>query len=621
MRCLVVPGPHGRDAHPAVGQAPQAATAWPRYTGRVSPARRVLGYLRPYAARYGAGVGCLALATGFSLGIPWQVKEAIDGLRGGAGSVAFHAGVIVVLAALHALARLGSRFTMIGAGQWVEHDVRRDLYAHFETLSPAFYLTHRTGDLMSRATNDVQALRALAGFGVVMLAGTTFTFAGTLAAMWAIDPRLTLWALAPSPLLVLLARRFNHQVEVESTAVQEQLGALSARVQENLTGMSVVRAYTMEAREIDAFGRLNGEYLARSLRLARTQAAFSPMLGLISGLGGLIILWVGGMGVLEGRLTLGAFVAFTGYLAHLAWPTIALGWTLANLKRGLAAMTRIAEIFDTPGHTEAPEAVAADGGSTGAMSGPPLLNGPIEFRRLSFGYDGRGRALDDVSFTVPEGSTVVVVGPTGSGKSTLGALLGRLYEPPPGTIFVGGRDVRELPRERLRRSIGYVPQEAFLFSRSISDNVALGDETAPEARLRASAETAGLGPEIEGFPEGWATVVGERGLTLSGGQRQRVALARSLVPEPPILVLDDVFSAVDAGKEAEILRSLRAAVAGRTTLVMTHRLRVAQEADKIVVLDEGRVAEQGTHAGLLASGGLYARLWRIQQIEQELADD
>jgi ATP-binding cassette subfamily B protein len=446
-----------------------------------------------------------------------------------------------------------------------------------------------------------------------MLAGTTFTFAGTLAAMWALDPRLTLWALAPSPLLVLLARRFNHRVETESTAVQEQLGALSARVQENLTGMAVVRAYTMEAREIEAFGRLNAEYLDRSLRLARTQAAFSPMLGLISGLGGLIILWVGGTRVLEGRLTLGAFVAFTGYLAYLAWPTLALGWTLANLKRGLAAMTRIAEILEAPGHT-------AEGEEAGAAGLPPL-RGPIEFRHLSFGYEGRGRALDDVSFTVPEGATLAVVGPTGSGKSTLAALVSRLYEPPPGTVFVGGRDVRGLSRERLRRSIGYVPQEAFLFSRSISDNVALGDEAAPEARLRASAETAGLGAEIEGFPEGWATVVGERGLTLSGGQRQRVALARSLLPEPPILVLDDVFSAVDAGKEAEILRALQAAVAGRTALIMTHRLRVAQEADRIVVLDGGRVVEQGVHADLLAAGGLYARLWRIQQFEQELANE
>jgi ATP-binding cassette subfamily B protein len=375
--------------------------------------------------------------------------------------------------------------------------------------------------------------------------------------------------------------------------------------------MTVVRAYTMEEREIEAFGRLNVEYLTRSLRLARTQAAFSPMLGLISGLGGLIVLWVGGRAVVEGRITLGAFVAFGGYLAHLAWPTIALGWTLSNLRRGLASMARVAEILDVPG--------ATDGEAAATASAP--IRGGLEFRHLTFAYEGRRPALEDVSFIVPEGRMVAVVGPTGSGKSTLGSLVTRLHEPPPGAVFVGAVDVRALSRERLRSSIGYVPQEAFLFSRSIRDNVALGDESAPEARLHRAAETAGLAPEIEGFPEGWSTVVGERGLTLSGGQRQRAALARSLVPAPAILVLDDVFASVDAGKEAEILSSLQGAVAGRTTLVMTHRLRVAQEADRIVVLDEGRVVEEGSHAELLEAGGLYARLWRIQQIEQELANE
>jgi ATP-binding cassette subfamily B protein len=585
------------------------------YTDRVSPSRRLFGYLRRYRWRYAAGIGCLLLAAIFSLCIPWTVKSAIDALGRSGRSAALgpYVAAIVLLALGHGVARLGSRFTIIGAGQWIEHDIRADLYAHLQTLPPAFYHRHRTGDLMSRASNDISALRSLAGFGSVALVATLFTFIGTIGAMWLIDPRLTLFAMAPFPFLILVVRRFNQDVHARSTAVQEQLGALSAKVQENLTGMSVVRAYTMEDREAREFERLNREYLERSVKLARTQAVTSPLMGLISGVGALIVLWLGGKAVVDGRITLGAFVAFNGYLAHLAWPTIALGWTLASLRRGLASMQRVSEILEARPDGAAPPLLEPSGDRDGRLPG-----GQIEFRGLTFSYEGRAEALRDVSFAVPSGSLVAVVGPTGSGKSTLGLLLCRLFEPPPQTVFVGGVDVLDLPRSALRRSVGYVPQESFLFSRTLRDNVRLGDENASEERLREAADTAGLLADIQTFPRGWDTVVGERGLTLSGGQRQRVALARALICDPPYLVLDDVLASVDAAKEWEILRALRDAVSGRTTLLFTHRLRASQEADWVVVLDGGRVAEQGHHGDLVAAGGLYARLWRVQQIEDEL---
>jgi ATP-binding cassette subfamily B protein len=587
----------------------------------VSPSRRLLAYLLRYRLRYAAGVGCLLLAAAFSLSIPWTVKGAVDALErhGRDALLARYVIIIVLLAVGHGLARLGSRFTIIGAGQWVEHDIRSDLYAHLESLPPAFYHGHRTGDLMSRASNDISALRSLAGFGSVALVATSFTFLGTIGAMWLIDPWLTLSAMAPFPFLILIVRRFNQDVEVRSTAVQEQLGTLSAKVQENLTGMSVVRAYTMEEREIAEFERLNREYLDKSVRLARTQAVSWPLMGFISGLGALIILWLGGKAVVNGRITLGAFVAFNGYLAHLAWPTIALGWTLANLRRGLASMQRVCEILDARPTAELaePGVPHVERARARHRLGAPGA-GEIEFRRLTFSYEGRSAVLRDVSFRVPEGGLVAVVGPTGSGKSTLGVLLCRLFEPPRGAVFVGGMDVRDLPVEVLRRSVGYVPQEAFLFSRSLRDNVLLGDEGTGDERLRAAAEAAGLLADIESFPQGWATVVGERGLTLSGGQRQRTALARALAGNPPYLVLDDVLASVDAAKEWEILRLLRDAVSGRTTLLMTHRLRAAQEADWVVVLEDGRVVEDGRHGDLLARGDLYARLWRVQQLEDEL---
>jgi ATP-binding cassette subfamily B multidrug efflux pump len=588
------------------------------YTDVVSPSRRLLGYLHRYRWRYAAGIGCLVVAAACSLGIPWTVKSAVDALGrlGRDAALGRPVGVILLLALGHGLARLGSRFAILGAGQRVEHDIRADLYKHLQTLSPAFYHRHRTGDLMSRASNDISALRALAGFGCVMLAGTSLTFIGTIGAMWSIDPRLMLYAMSPFPILILVAKRFHQDVEARSMAVQEQLGVLSTKVQENLTGMTVVRAYTMEEREIAEFERLNREFLGRSVALARTQAVSWPLMGLISGLGALIVLWLGGKAVVDGRISLGAFVAFNGYLAQLAWPTIALGWTLGNVRRGLAAMRRVAEILTAPSDAAS---VPGGGEAPSTAASRRLPSGDIEFRGLTFSYEGRRAALADVSFCVPAGGMVAVVGPTGSGKSTLGALLLRLFEPPCGAVLVGGVDVRDLPLEALRRSVGYVPQEAFLFSRSLRDNVRLADEEAGDEMIRSAAATAGLSEEVQGFPRGWDTVVGERGLTLSGGQRQRVALARALVGDPPYLVLDDVLASVDAGKEWEILRALRNAVSGRTTLLMTHRLRAAQEADWVVVLDEGRMVEAGPHADLLASGGLYARLWRVQQIEEELA--
>ncbi|HEX4996225.1 MAG TPA: ABC transporter ATP-binding protein [Methylomirabilota bacterium] len=623
----------------------------------MSSLRRLLPYLDRYRLRYLGGAACLLLATAFSLSIPWTVKNAVDALErdGTAARIGPYVLLILALAAAHGGARLGSRFAMLGAGQWVEHDIRADVYTRLLALPPAFYHRHRTGDLMSRVSNDISTLRMLAGFGTVMLIGTTLAFGGALTAMWLIDPWLTLFALAPFPALVIIAKRFHHDAEVRATAVQEQLGALSAKVQENLTGMPVVRAYTMEAREIAEFERLNGEYLTRNMALARIQSVSWPLMGLVSGVGVLIVMWLGGKAVVDGRISLGAFVAFNGYLTQLAWPTIALGWTLASIQRGLAAMSRVTEVLDERAHdgvkVRPQDGLGGQpggdwgwrphvglGGSSDARSiecgGPEMApalpqsadnrellpGGPVEFKGLTFAYDDRGPVLRDVSFTVPAGSVVAVVGPTGSGKSTLGTLLCRLYEPPRGTVWVGGQDVLDLPLGRLRRSVGYVPQESFLFSRPLRDNVRLADEGAGPERLEAVARTAGLADDLGALPRGWDTVVGERGLTLSGGQRQRVALARALVADPPFLVLDDVLASVDAAKEWEITRALRGAASGRTTLLMTHRLKAAAEADAIVVLDEGRVVEQGRHADLLAAGGLYARLWRVQQLEDELAN-
>src|SRR5438874_4421964 len=584
----------------------------------MSPFRRLFRYALRYRGKFVAGLACVVVTRSVWLAGPTVLGYAVDDLTRGVTrtKLAAYGALLLAIGCVGGLFQFLQRRIMIGASRDIEYDMRNDFFAHLEKLPLAYFQSHRTGDLMSRATNDLNAVRMMIGPSVMYSANTILTFAVALAVMMSIDPRLTLWSLVPLPFVSISVKYFGSAIHKRFEQIQAQLSEVSAVAQEALSGVRVVRAYRQEDAEIERFRRSNDEYLARNRRLIVIQGFFFPSMSFFLGLGALVVLWLGGRAVIAGRITLGQFVAFNAYLTMLSWPMIAFGWVTNMLQRGMASWKRMLEVLET-------QPAIADEPRAQGKPGPQSIRGAIEFRDLTFSYGDGARVLQHVSAAIEAGQTAALVGPTGSGKSTLISLLARLHDPPPGTVFIDGVDVREIPLATLRGAIGFVPQEAFLFSDTLADNVAFGldadarsDGDDRMTRVLAAAAVARLDKDVADFPNGYATTVGERGITLSGGQKQRTALARAIAVDPRILVLDDALSAVDTYTEEEILGRLRGVMRERTSIIVSHRISTVREADQIFVLDNGRVAERGSHDQLVARGGLYAALYRKQLLEE-----
>jgi ATP-binding cassette subfamily B protein len=563
-----------------------------------------------------AGLSCVVLTNAITLAGPWVLKLAVDDLSAAVTreKLRVYAAAVVAIALASGAARFAMRRIVIGASRQIEYDIRNAFFAHLQRLPLAYFHANRTGDLMSRATNDLNAVRMMAGPAVMYMASTSLTFVVALALMAAINLRLTLVALLPLPFVTVSARYFGRAIHEQFERIQAQLSDLSAVTQESLAGVRVVRAYQQETHEIERFRLANEEYVRRNRVLIRLQGLFYPSMGLFMGLSELLVLWLGARDVMAGRMTVGELVAFNSYVMMLAWPMIAFGWVTNLVQRGRASWKRILEILEA-------EPAINDARVTRAHLQPTDLTGAISIRGLTFAFADRV-VLDEVSVEIDAGQTVAIVGRTGSGKSTLLALLARLHDPPPATMFVDGIDIVAMPLATLRGAIGFVPQEPFLFSDTIAANVAFGGDdgagTTAE-RVQRVSRIARLDKDVETFPQGYETRVGERGITLSGGQKQRTAIARALFVDPRILVLDDALSAVDTHTEEEILHGLREFRKGRTTLIVSHRVSTVRDADVILVMDAGRVIERGTHAELVALDGVYADLHRRQLLEEELA--